>query len=246
MVAVIILSRSIKKSDNTNPVALQGSLNVGLDKANNSASEQAGNEDPRTTNNENIRERIPRTLEEKHATIVAASHVDKSTVKTGGEGETTLDDRNGPPDRQRHGDIIPEDDMEVCPPHVSLQPHIPHQPLALHQPHVPDPPPHQPHTPDQPDPEIYEELESHIREEPPDRFNDAIEEQGYDEQRSLLVTGRVLPTPILADRRNPQPQNNLFDNETNQLIFPPQHRSSSEQEPSSESIPLPFYWPAED
>ena len=220
-----------------------------FDSVNNSASEQTGNEDrhhPRTRNNENIHERIPRTLEEKHATIVTESHVDKSTVKMGGEGEMTLDDRNGPPGRQRHGDIIAEDDVEACPPHVSLQPHIPHQPLALHQPHVPDPPPHQPHTPDQPDPEIYEELESYILEEPPDRFKDAIEEQGYDEQRSLLVTGRVLPTPILADRRNPQPQNNLVDNETNQLIFPPQHRSSSEQEASSKSIPLPFYWPAED
>ena len=224
LVAVILsLSRSIKKSDNTNPIALQGSLSIGLDRENNSASKQADGEDlSRTRNNENVRERIPRTLEEKHATIVTETHVDKSMVKTGDEEDTTLGNRNGSPDRGRHSDII-----------------VPHQ---LHVP----PPPEQPHVPDHPGHEIYEELKSYVCEEPPDRFNDAIEEPSYDERRSLLVTGRVLPTLILADRRNRQPQNNLADNETNQLIFPPQHRSSSLQEPSSESIPLPFYWPAED
>lgn len=147
-----------------------------LDRVNNSASEQTGNEDQWTKNNENIRERIPTTLEEKHATIVTASHVNKSMVKRGREGDTTLGDRNGSrdiPGRWGHSDIIAEDEVEARSPHV----------------------PQQPHTLDS---EIYEELASYIREEPPDRFSDAVEEQSYDEQRSLLVIGCVhVPRNIL-------------------------------------------------
>ena len=180
-----------------------------FDRVNNSASEQTGSEDLRIRNNQNVQERIPSTLEEKHATIVTVSHVDKSTVKTGDEEDTTLVDRNGLPDRRHHSDLIPKDEVEARPPDV------PH-------------PRHQPHAPHTHDLEIYEELESYIH---PDRFNDAVEEQSYDERRSLLVTGRVLPTPILADQRNRQPQNNPPDNEMFLPLDP--------------SLPLPFYWPAE-
>ncbi len=208
-----------------------------IDRANNSASEQTDSEDLRVRNNENIRERIPETLEGKHTAIVTLSHVDKSTVKARGDGDTTLSDRNGSSDvrsRRRHSDIIPETREDVLTPHIG-SPDSHHPPPAPVSPLVDvsrlDDSRHER--------ESFEELESYRHE---DTFSDAIKERSYDQRRSLLVTGRVLP-PIQADQRNPQPQNYLV--QTNELIFLPHDRPSSELEPSSESIPFPFYWPAE-
>jgi hypothetical protein len=190
--AAITLSRSIERSDNTNPVTLQGGHNVVIDRVNNSTSEQTFSEDLRIRNNENIRERIPKTLEGKHTIIVTSSHVDKSTAKARGDGDTTLSDRNGSsdvPSRRRHSDIIPEtreDEVEAPPAPVSPV----NDALRLDDSRVSC----------RDERESFEELESYRHE---DRFNDAIEERSYDERRSLLVTGRVLPGPTKGtpDRR---------------------------------------------
>ena len=81
---------------------------------------------------------------------------------------------------------------------------------------------------------IFDELNSYKGS--PDWFDDAIEEERYEEGKSSLVTGRVLPLACF-------PSQEQIHNET-QLLFP-QDPDSSEQAPSSESVPLPFFWPFE-
>ena len=87
--------------------------------------------------------------------------------------------------------------------------------------------------------ETFDELDSWRNEGSPDRFSDAVEEERYVEDRSILVTGHVLPLACTNQESSQQVHNESL------LIFPPQCPHSSEREPRNESIPLPFWWPVE-
>lgn len=198
------MSRSIEKSDNTNPITLQGSYLAVLDKVNNSPSEQASSEDVRNKNNENVFQRVPTTLEEKHTTIVSSAHVDKSTLKAEG-GDTTLSDTNGLqiPSRQHQNDIIPEGSEDVVETlSADLCPPVSHRKDASNL------------ATSQDKTETFDELDSY--ESSPDRFSDAIDEEGSYNENSLV-------------------------NDKTQIISLSHH-----QETSNENVPIPFVWPVED
>ena len=213
------MSRSIENPDNTTPVALQGgrhgsTLQKQVNRASNLSPQQAGSAELNLQNNANVLENVPVAtklrIEDKHSTILTSAYVDKSTEKV----EGAVSAANG------SGTCIVQERSEE----------------DLHTPnHVVDMPPlwsRQNETE-----KIFGELDSWRNEGSRDRFSGAIEEQRYEEERSSIVTGLILPPlACIIDEVNGQ--------QMTESIFPPLY---PERELSSESNPLRFWctWPSE-
>ena len=218
-------------------------------------------------NNENVCERVPATLEEKHQVIVSTHPVDKSLSKdvTGQSFEAATDQAvtdakntpaSGTPSRRSQNGVTLESSKDKAqtqeaPPvtPVNNTKSIP----VTDKPNVT----HEGGEDEIPTPEEADEMWSYEGSPERDKFTGAKGEEKFDSSRSNLVTGHSPPVPpavfdaskselvYICPRATDRllicrQQNSLHVVYKDELEFLLHHSYPLEQEPCSESIPLPF------